>query len=111
MTRIFVWSSTGTAPLDGIASLIHSYHGFAVGGGCYGVVIPKYGVDAMTVIDALTAAGVNVMPSIFDNSSTVGSTVATALTSYGATAADTMKTLAGRMFTATGNPLMRAHLY
>lgn len=111
MTRIFVWSSTGSAPLDGIASLVHSYHGFAVGGGVYGVVIPKYGVDAMTIIDALTAAGVNVLPSIFDTSTTVGSTVATALTSYGASASDTMKTLAGRMFTASGNPLLRSHLY
>lgn len=114
--KIFFLSPNGFAPMKKLRLMMRESHGwtpldnpqppFAIWGMC----VPAIGVDAMELVDALTAEGVIVMPSLLDQTP-IPAAAATALAQHGVLPTDTTMQAAQKIHAKCGMPPLRPHLY
>ena len=116
MSKIFFYSPNGFAPLKTLRHLLHESHGWTWADTSkppfpiWGVAVPRTGVDAAELVDALTKEGVVVLPSLHD-SSPIPAEAASALAEHGVLPTDTAHDAATKMHSKSGMPVLRPHLY
>lgn len=114
MTSLYVFSANGPEPFrdSSVKDMIHSHHIWAPDGVAwvYGVVYLSDRVHPLDLVDALTALGVHVLPSVHDTT-TVHPEVSSALTKHGVTASDNTHACATKMHAASGMRSLRPHRY
>jgi hypothetical protein len=113
MVKIFFLSATGYAPLKdrNVRGLLRQSHGWQADGESwvYGVAIPLPHVDPCDLEDALTSAGVMVLPGINDPDGVLPDQVVAALAKHGVTKAHKTRDVAKIMHQASGMRTLKPH--
>jgi hypothetical protein len=115
MVKIFFFSPNPAAhtPMKDpvLRSMLHQSHGWDASTGVYGVAIPRFGVDPSEVCDYLRNLGVVVLPGVHDTTTDANDTVVTSLSQHGVVKGDKAHAIAQKMYTASGMPILKPHLY